>query len=118
MVFSNRKSSSCWIDNRASVATDAGAALLIEGTGQVDFGTASHNFGSNKAGPPGGVDEQDVVVFDRGRDKGWYKCKTKAGAGSYQVEGNICAATSSSSSCICPIAQVFDTSKCSCQRRV
>jgi predicted outer membrane repeat protein len=116
MVFSNSRSSSCWTGNRASVAVNAGAALHIQSSGKAEFGVAPHNFGSNKAGTVVGGKEQDVVVLA----KGSYKCKTAAGkgAGSYKVEGSICAASCRLSSCKCPVSQSFDTNKCSCQRNV
>jgi hypothetical protein len=114
--FLNSKSTSCWIGNYASTL-NGGAALRIEALGSASFGTlASHNFGSNLAGPPSLAKEQDIAVLA----KASFKCSSTYAAGIYSIEGNVCAASCvpGKSGCKCAAAQVFLPSRCSCQQKV
>uniref|UniRef100_A0A383VSW0 Right handed beta helix domain-containing protein n=1 Tax=Tetradesmus obliquus TaxID=3088 RepID=A0A383VSW0_TETOB len=114
MVFSgSSSSSSCWMGNTATTAA-GGAALRIEAYGSALFGTtAPHNFGSNLAGSGNSAVEQDITVLD----KGWFTCNSRSFAGSFSIEGNVCAARCAGKAvCKCPFGQVFVPVQCSCQR--
>ncbi|KAF6251720.1 hypothetical protein COO60DRAFT_1557999 [Scenedesmus sp. NREL 46B-D3] len=115
MSFANNKSRSCWVGNSASVTT-GGAALRIEANGRALFGMlAPHNFGPNRGGPLTDRTELDIKVLAGGS----YVCDSGQGAGDYNVEGNLCAASCRMrQSCKCPAGQVFAAKQCSCQREV